>query len=156
MSPKAVHTGWVEMEFPKPSKQTRIVPMPKLICVSGQRIRTLGMGRGSGVLTDLDTSTLAVAKQSRNLPVIHKLFLDSELNSLGYTQRFAKGNPSELHFLDPELSLVRTERLPDAGTGFAPCVRTWIVACRDGGLRCFDRCGRREWIWYAPRDRHFD
>jgi hypothetical protein len=148
--PRTVHTGWPEKDFPMPIRETRIVPMPKRLCASGGTVRALG----SGILTDLDVSTFALRKQARNLPVIHKLFLDAELNSLGYTQQQAKRNPSELHFIDPELKLLRTVRLPDACSGFTPRGGEWIVSCRDGGLHCFDRSGNVVWTWKAPRHRH--
>jgi len=144
-----------EGNIPLLAQTTRIVPMPKRLAISRQTIRTLATGSSSGILTDLDVSTLALRNQARNLPIIHTLVVASMLSSLGYTQRHAKGHPSELCFIDPELNLVRTICVPDACTGFASGSGQWIVACRDGRLYCFDRVGNIVWTWMTPRDRHF-
>jgi hypothetical protein len=69
------------------------MPMPKRLCTGSGTIRTLATGAHSGILTDLDDSTFILRKQARNLPVIYKLFLSPELNSLGYTQPM----PKEIH-----------------------------------------------------------
>jgi len=89
--------------FPPLARETRISPMPKSICVADGRLRSLASTAKGSVLTDMDASTFKVGRQERRLPSIHRLLLDSDGFSLGYTQREAKGHPSELHFVDPSL-----------------------------------------------------
>jgi len=139
--------------FPTPVRATKIVPMPKKLCTSSERVLCLGTAAGSGVLTELEASTFALRKQIRTLPVIHKLILHPQGSALGYTQKHAHGNPSELHFLDPDLDLLRTAWLPDAATDLAFRGGEWVVACRDGAVHCFDDAGDLRWIWQAPHER---
>jgi hypothetical protein len=72
------------------------------------------------------------------------------------TQRQAKGNPSELHFIDPDLRAVHTARPVDACMSFAAHHGRWVVACRDGGIHCFSGAGAHLWTWEVPRERHFE
>ena len=142
--------------FPQVAKETKISPLPKIFCIAGERIRTLARANQAAVLTDLDASTFRIRNQVRGLPVTHKLFMDSDGHSLGYTQRQAKGHPSELHFINPALDLIRTVHPADACTGFAQGGGQWIIACRDGGIHCFSGTGELLWTWQVPRDRHFE
>lgn len=142
--------------FPPFGKEARVSPMPKSVCVAGGRVRTLASAATGAVLTDLDASSFAVGRQVRGLPSIHRLLLNLDGFSLGYTQRQAKGNPSELHFVDPDLRVVHTALPVDACTSFAAHGGHWVVACRDGGIHCFSSAGVHLWTWEVPRDRHFE
>jgi len=124
--------------------------------VADGRLRSLAPAAKGSVLTDMDASTFQVCRQQRELPGMHKLLLDSDGFSLGYMQREAKGHPSELHFLDPSLRIVRTVRPADACTSLVQHRDRWVVACRDGGIHCFSNCGDHLWTWEVPRDRHFE
>ena len=144
----------LEGNFPEPTREIRIVPMPKRMCTSLGRVLTLGTSGTSGVLTELEAATFALRKQTRSVPVMHKLFVNSNFDALAYTQPHGKGHPSELHFLDPALNLVRAGWAADACTGFASCGPEWVVACRDGTLISLDRSGNLLWTWQAPPARH--
>ncbi|MCE5309382.1 MAG: DnaJ domain-containing protein [Acidobacteriales bacterium] len=130
--------------------------MPKIVCSVGQHLRALAATSKGSVLTDLDPTTLSPIRQVRGLPNIHRLHLAPDGFSLGYTQRHAKGNPSELYFIDPELRLVRTVFAPNACTSFASHRGDWLVACRDGCVYCFSNRGHQRWAWRVPREGHFE
>jgi hypothetical protein len=134
----------------------KVSPMPKSLRIEGDRVRTLAIAKQTTVLTDLDAATFKLQREVRGLPLIHKLLLDPDGFSLGYTQRHGKGNPSELHFIDPDLRLVGSLSPADACTAFAAQNEQWIVACRDGGIHCFSRTGSFRWTWRVPCDRHFE
>ncbi|MDQ6759039.1 MAG: J domain-containing protein [Acidobacteriota bacterium] len=130
--------------------------MPKTLRIEGGRVRTLAIAKQTTVLTDLDAATFKVQRKVRALPLIHKLLLDPDGFSLGYTQRHAKGNPSELHFINPDLQLAGSLSPADGCTAFSYQKEQWIVACRDGGIHCFNRSGSFRWTWRVPVDRHFE
>lgn len=138
------------------ARTIKISPMPKSLRIEGDRVRTLAIAKQTTVLTDVDAATFKLQREVRGLPLIHKLLLDPEGFSVGYTQRQAKGNPSELHFIDPDLQLVGSLRPADACTAFAYQNDQWIIACRDGGIHCFSRSGSFRWTWRVPCDRHFE
>lgn len=130
--------------------------MPKSICAAGGRLRSLAAAAKGSVLTDMDAFTFQVCRRARGLPGIHRLLLDSDGFSLGYTQREAKGHPSDLYFVDPSLRIVGTVRPADACTSFVDHCGRWVVACREGGIHCFSNCGDHLWTWEVPRARHFE
>jgi hypothetical protein len=135
-------------------KESRMVPMPRNMCLSEDRIRTIATAQRASVLTDLDARTFTISKQVRNLPIIHQLAMNQEGYSLGYTQHHAKGHPSDLYFVDPDLRLVGAARPADGCTSFVSQQEKWIVACRDGGIHCLDRQGKLLWTWRVPQRRH--
>jgi hypothetical protein len=142
--------------FPPIERETRVSPMPKSICSLGPNLRALSATSKGAVLTDLNAVSLSPMRQVRGLPNIHRLQVAPDGFALGYTQRHAKGNPSELHFIDPGLRTVRTVVAPNACTSFASRCGDWLVGCRDGCVYCFSNLGDQKWMWRVPREGHFE
>ena len=142
--------------FPPIAQEARVSPMPKSICSAGQYLRALAATSKGAVLTDLDPTSLSVIRQVRGFPNVHRLQVAPDGFSLGYTQKHAKGNPSELHFFDPELRLAKTVFASNSCTSFASHCGDWLVACRDGCVYCFSNVGDQMWMWRVPREGHFE
>ena len=142
--------------FPPIAQEARVSPMPKSICSAGQYLRALSATSKGAVLTDLDPTSLSLIRQVRGLPNVHRLQVAPDGFTLGYTQKHAKGYPSELHFIDPELRLAKTVFASNSCTSFASHCGDWLVACRDGCVYCFSNVGDQRWMWRVPREGHFE
>jgi hypothetical protein len=132
------------------AREVKISPMPKDFRVEGGRILTLAMSRQATVLTALDAATFEVRKQVRGLPLVRKLFLAPNGFAVGYKPPYPPGTPGEWHFIDPELQLAGSLRLHTGSAAFAHQKHQWIIACRDGTIRCFEESGSPRWNWSVP------
>ena len=138
------------------ARQLKLSPMPKQFQAQGSHIRTLSVARQAAVLADIDAATFEIRNMVRGLPLMQRLYLAPDRFSLGYKRPQPNGNSAELYFIDPDLRLAGSFSLAHPCTGFAQQEGKWIVADREGAIRCFDRRASHLWTWRVPPERCFE